>query len=45
MKNGTILNGTYQILYPIASGGLGDIYLGYHLNLNKYLVIKNVKEY
>ena len=45
MKNGTILNGTYQILYPIASGGLGDIYLGYHLNLNKYLVIKKVKEY
>ena len=45
MQNGTILNGTYQVLYPIASGGLGDIYLGYHLNLNKYLVIKKVKEY
>ena len=44
MKNGTILNGTYQILYPIASGGLGEIYLGYHMNLHKNLVIKKVKD-
>ena len=45
MNNGTILNNTYQILNPIGSGGVGVIYLGYHLNLKKYVVIKKVKDH
>ncbi len=43
MNNGTILNNTYQIIQPIGSGGLGVIYLGYHLNLRKHVIIKKVK--
>lgn len=45
MNNGTILNNTYQIMKPIGSGGVGIIYLGYHLNLQKYVVIKKVKDH
>lgn len=45
MENGTILNHTYQVLYPIGSGGLGEIYLGYHRNLQKYVIIKKVKDH
>ncbi|MBO5460398.1 MAG: protein kinase [Ruminococcus sp.] len=45
MENGTLLNNTYQILKPIGTGGLGVIYLGYHVNLQKYVVIKKVKEH
>lgn len=45
MKNGTILNHTYRIIKPIAAGGLGDIYLGYHENLKKDVVIKKVKSH
>lgn len=43
METGIILNHTYQVLHPIGIGGLGEIYLGYHLNLQKYVVIKKVK--
>lgn len=45
MENGTLLNNTYRVLYPIGKGGLGEIYLGYHENLRKYVVIKKVKEH
>ena len=45
MNNGTILNNTYQIIKPIGSGGVGIIYLGYHLNLQKHVVIKKVKDH
>lgn len=45
MKNGTILNNTYRIIKPIAAGGLGEIYLGYHENLQKDVVIKKVKDH
>lgn len=45
MKNGTILNKTYRILKPIGMGGLGEIYLGYHENLKKDVVIKKVKDH
>ena len=45
MNNGTLLNNTYRILYPIGMGGLGEIYLGYHENLQKYVVIKKVKDH
>ena len=45
MQDGILLNNTYRILRPINSGGLGEIYLGYHENLRKYVVIKKVKDY
>ena len=45
MNNGTILNNTYQIIKSIGSGGVGIIYLGYHLNLQKHVVIKKVKDH
>lgn len=37
-----ILGQTYQILKPIGQGGAGTIYLAYHLNLQKYVVVKYV---
>lgn len=39
MNTGDLINHTYRILQPIGSGGLGVIYLGYHENLQKYVVI------
>ena len=45
MNTGDLINHTYRILKPIGSGGLGVIYLGYHENLQKYVVIKKVKDH
>lgn len=44
IANGTILNETYQIIQPIGSGGVGVVYKAYHLRLQKYVVIKMIKE-
>ena len=44
INNGDVINGTYQILDRIGSGGMGVIYLAYHLNLQKYVVIKRIKD-
>lgn len=41
---GRILGGTYQIVSEIGTGGVGIIYLAYHLNLQKYVVVKKIKE-
>ena len=41
---GEILAGTYQILKEIGKGGAGIIYLAYHMNLRKYVVVKKMKE-
>ena len=38
------INGTYQIVQEIGAGGMGVIYLAYHHNLRKYVVIKKIKE-
>lgn len=43
-QKGMILNNRYKIIREIGSGGTGVIYLAYYLNLNKYVVIKKVKE-
>lgn len=40
MRENDILNGSYQILQEIGRGGLGVVYLGYHLRLEKYVAIK-----
>lgn len=34
--------GSYQILQRIGKGGMGVIYLAYHLNLRKYVVLKQI---
>lgn len=38
-----VINGTYQILQPIGSGGTSSVYLGYHLRLQKNVVIKQLR--
>lgn len=42
---GQILGGTYQIVDEIGKGGVGIIYLAYHLNLQKYVVVKKIKDH
>lgn len=38
-----VLNGTYQIMKPIGSGGTSSVYLAYHLRLMKYVVVKQLR--
>ena len=38
-----IIDNTYQIVNEIGSGGMGVVYLGYHLRLQKYVVLKKIK--
>ena len=45
MQKGILLNNTYRLLKTLGMGGLGEIYLGYHENLQKYVVIKKVKDH
>lgn len=44
LKPGDVLDGVYQILEEIGSGGSGIIYKGYHLRLERYVVIKKLRE-
>ena len=39
-----IINQTYQIIGEIGSGGGGVVYKAYHLRLQKYVVIKKIKD-
>ena len=45
MKNGDLLNHMYRIIRPLGSGGVGTIYLAWHENLQKYVVIKRIKDH
>lgn len=38
-----IIDNTYQIVNEIGSGGMGVVYLAYHLRLQKYVVMKKIK--
>lgn len=38
-----IINDTYQVVEEIGSGGMGVVYLCYHLRLQKYVVLKKLK--
>ena len=38
-----IINDTYQVVEEIGSGGMGVVYLSYHLRLQKYVVLKKLK--
>ncbi len=44
MQPGDIINHTYRILNPIGHGGIGTIYLAYHENLRKYVVVKKIHD-
>lgn len=44
LRSGDIIDGIYQIIRGIGKGGTGIIYLGYHLRLQKQVVIKKMKE-
>lgn len=45
LKSGEILDGRYQVLNEINKGGTGIVYLGYHMTLCKYVVIKKIKDH
>ena len=38
-----IVQNTYQIIRPIGKGGTSSVYLAYHLRLQKYVVIKQLR--
>ena len=40
---GDIIDNTYQVCSEIGAGGMGVIYLALHLRLNKYVVMKKLK--
>ena len=40
---GLIIDKTYQVCNEIGSGGMGVVYLAIHLRLNKYVVLKRLK--
>lgn len=44
LQKNEIIGGLYQIVREINTGGTGVIYLGYHLRLQKYIVIKKIKD-
>ena len=44
LRTGEVLGGMYQIIREIGKGGTGVVYLGYHLRLQKQVVIKKIKE-
>ncbi len=41
--NNMIINDTYQVIEKIGSGGMGVVYLTYHIRLEKYIVLKKIK--
>lgn len=43
LYSGSIIDNTYQVCEEIGSGGMGVIYLAYHLRLDKYVVLKKMK--
>lgn len=43
LYRGLIVDNTYQVCEEIGSGGMGVVYLAYHLRLDKYVVMKMIK--
>ncbi len=43
IDKGTLLEGKYEIIEQIGSGGGGTVYLAYHYGLQKHLVVKEIK--
>lgn len=44
IRNGDIIDHQYQIVKEIGAGGIGVIYLAYHMRLCKYVVLKKMKK-
>ena len=42
LQAGSIVGGTYQVLSEIGHGGTSVVYLAYHINLQKYTVLKRI---
>ena len=40
-----LIDNKYQIIKEIGSGGTGVVYLAYHHNLKKYVVLKKIKQW
>lgn len=43
IHEGDVIGGTYQVIKQIGQGGSGLVFLAYHRNLRKYVVIKRVQ--
>lgn len=43
MRENEIIAGNYRILEQIGKGGTGTVFLGYHLHLQKYVVLKETR--
>ena len=43
LYNGLIIDNTYQVMNEIGSGGMGVVYLALHLRLEKYVVLKRLR--
>ena len=43
MRNGDLIDGTYQIINEIGQGGMGIVYLAYHTRLQKHVALKKIK--
>ena len=43
MKENDIIAGNYRILKEIGRGGTGTVFLGYHMHLRKYVVLKEMR--
>lgn len=44
LETGQIINNIYQVQEPIGEGGAGQVYLAWHNNLQKNVVIKRIKD-
>ena len=44
LDEGQIINNTYQVQVPVGEGGAGQVYLAWHKNLKKKVVIKRIKD-
>lgn len=44
LKIGQIINGVYEVEEPIGEGGSGQVFKAWHKNLQKYVVIKRIKD-
>ena len=44
LQKGNVINGIYEVIEPIGEGGAGQVYLAWHKNLEKNVVIKRIKD-